>query len=80
MSSRIRIARLSPIRDVPHPVPGDMAGATGSPDTRRSNSLHTKSLPKRSGAHGKDLSVARPLSTDHELYLSDMNPQSDLER
>jgi hypothetical protein len=76
-SSRIRIARLSPIRDVPHPVPGDSAGATGTPDTRSSNPLHHKPLPKRSGAHGRDLSVSRPLTSDHGLYLTDMQPEQE---
>jgi hypothetical protein len=79
MSSRIRIARLSPIRDVPHPVPGDMAASTGSPNTRVSNELHTKSLPKRSGPHGKDVSSTRPLSDPHSLYLTDMHPQQEQE-
>jgi hypothetical protein len=78
MSNRIRIARVSPIREVPYAIPGDAAGATGSPDTRSSNPLHTKQLPKRS-FHTETLSYTKPLNPDHELYLEDMEPKSEVD-
>jgi hypothetical protein len=76
-NSRIRIARVVP-RDVPYAIATDMAGATGNPDTRSSNELHTKTLPKRSGPHGKDVSRTTPLGSTHDpLYLHGNDEQEE---
>jgi hypothetical protein len=72
MSNRIRIARIHPQHDVPQPVLGDMAGHTGSPDTRHSNSLHTRPLKKRGGPNFTDANVTHttPLGSSHDpLYM-----------
>jgi hypothetical protein len=70
--NRIRIAR-----DVPYAITSDMAGATGSKDTRQGNELHTKPLKKRSGPNFResDVTYTRPLNVEHPLYLRDVEQQ-----
>jgi hypothetical protein len=55
--------------------PSDMAGATpGSTDTRVSNPLHTKQLPRRHGPNFTEASLtpaSKPLTNPHPLHYSD---------